>query len=184
MLRDYRSPDMKKVTIHSDGACDGNPGPGGWAAVLEYGPRKKEICGSVMATTNNRMEMQAAIEALQLLKEACEVQFYTDSEYLREGITSWVRIWKRTGWRTKERKPVKNADLWRMLDELASQHEVTWHWLKGHAGHVLNERCDTLAVEAIHNLRRQHKQEDFVRALAGFRAEQAEARNPTPQLPF
>jgi len=175
---------MKRVIIHSDGACDGNPGPGGWAAVLEYGPLKKEIAGSTMATTNNRMEMQAAIEALRLLKEPCEVEFYTDSEYLREGITSWVQTWKRTGWKTKERKPVKNADLWRALDELASGHKITWRWLKGHAGHVLNERCDTLAVEAILKLRQQHRSEDFVSALAAFKAEQAEARNRTPPLPF
>jgi len=175
---------VKKVIIHSDGACDGNPGPGGWAAVLEYGERKKEISGSTMATTNNRMEMQAAIEALRLLKEPCEVEFYTDSEYLREGITSWVQVWKRTGWKTRERKPVKNADLWRTLDELASAHKITWRWLKGHAGHALNERCDTLAVEAIQTLRRQHKPDDFVQALAAFKADQAEARNPTPPLPF
>ena len=175
---------MKKITIHSDGACDGNPGPGGWAAVLEYGPRKKEVSGSVMAATNNRMEMQAAIEALRLLKEPCEVEFYTDSEYLREGITSWVPVWKRKGWKTRERQPVKNADLWRTLDELASGHKVNWHWLKGHAGHVLNERCDQLAVAAIQRLRSQHKPEEFKHALAAFRANQTQAKNPTPTLPF
>src|SRR6266581_3443715 len=140
---------MKKVIIHSDGACDGNPGPGGWAAVLEYGARKKELSGAAMATTCNRMEIQAAIEALRALKEPCDVEFYTDSEYLRNGISSWIASWKVKGWKTKDRKPVKNIDLWKELDGLASGHKIAWHWLKGHAGHALNERCDQLAVEQI-----------------------------------
>lgn len=159
---------MKQVTIHCDGACQGNPGPGGWAAVLQYGEKRKEICGAVAATTNNRMELQAAIESLRALKEVCEVEVFTDSEYLRNGITSWVRGWKFKGWMTKERKPVKNADLWRELDALASQHKVTWRWLKGHAGHAENERCDALAVEQINLLRSKCRPEDLKKALKEF----------------
>ncbi|MGH6961290.1 MAG: ribonuclease HI, partial [Dongiaceae bacterium] len=134
------------MTIHSDGGCEGNPGPGGWAAVLEFGHARKEISGGEPATTNNRMELRAAIEALARLKEPCAVDFYTDSEYLREGITSWVAGWKVRRWRTAERKPVKNADLWRELIAEAARHEVRWHWVKGHAGHVENERADRLAA--------------------------------------
>jgi ribonuclease HI len=164
---------MKQVTIHCDGACQGNPGPGGWAAVLQYGEKRKEICGAVVATTNNRMELQAAIEGLRALKEACEVEVFTDSEYLRNGITSWVRGWKYKGWMTKERKPVKNADLWRELDALANGHKVTWRWLKGHAGHVDNERCDALAVEQISVLRKRCTKQELKRALKEFKEQAA-----------
>ncbi len=136
---------MKKVTIHTDGGCHGNPGPGGWAATLDYAGHHREISGGNPATTNNRMELQAAIEAFETLKEPCEVEFFTDSEYLRGGMTAWLSNWKRNGWKTKARKPVKNEDLWRKLDSLAEKHTVNWHWLKGHNGHEGNERCDRLA---------------------------------------
>jgi ribonuclease HI len=139
----------KKVTIHSDGGCHGNPGPGGWAAILAYGEHKREISGGSPATTNNRMELQAAIEALGALKQPCEVEFFTDSEYVQKGVTRWLALWKANGWRTKKKRPVKNEDLWRALDSLAAKHNVTWSWLKGHAGHDGNERCDALANEQI-----------------------------------
>jgi ribonuclease HI len=144
---------MKKIVIHSDGACEPNPGTGGWAAVLQYGDRQREISGCEEDTTNNRMEIRAALEALRALKETCEVELYTDSAYLRDGITQWVPFWKKTGWRTREKKPVKNADLWRALEELTAKHVVKWHWLKGHAGHKMNERCDELASAEIRKLR-------------------------------
>jgi ribonuclease HI len=160
---------MKHIIIHSDGACEGNPGPGGWAAILEYGAKKRELCGGVMATTNNRMEIHAAIEGLRALKEPCEVEVYTDSEYLRDGISTWVAGWKVRGWKTRDKKPVKNVDLWKELDGLASGHKVTWHWLKGHAGHPLNERCDQLAVEQIRILRSRHKAEEFSNAMQAFK---------------
>lgn len=147
---------MKKVVIHSDGGCHGNPGPGGWAAVLEYGPHRREISGGVPATTNNRMELQAAIEALNSLKEPCEVEFHTDSQYVKNGISQWMPNWKRNGWRTVSKKPVKNEDLWRALDSQVSKHKVTWHWVKGHAGHIGNERCDTLAGREIAAIRKQY----------------------------
>lgn len=159
---------MKQVTIHCDGACQGNPGPGGWAAVLQYGEKRKEICGAVLATTNNRMELQAAMEAFRALKEPCQIEIFTDSVYLRKGMMSWVRGWKMNGWRTTDKKPVKNAELWKELDELSSKHNVTWRWLKGHAGHVENERCDTLAVEQITFLRSSCKPGDLKEALRQF----------------
>jgi ribonuclease HI len=137
------------VIIHTDGACSGNPGPGGWGAILSFGKHVKELKGGEPHTSNNRMELMAAIAALEALKQPCVVDIHTDSEYLRNGIMSWLSRWKRNGWRTAEKKPVKNADLWRRLDELAGQHQVRWHWLRGHAGHALNERADTLAREAI-----------------------------------
>ncbi|MSU63778.1 MAG: ribonuclease HI [Pedosphaera sp.] len=146
---------MKKVTIHTDGGCEGNPGPGGWAAVLRHGEHSRELAGAEPATTNNRMELQAAIAALAALKQPCEVTLYTDSQYLRQGITQWLRNWKRNGWRTTDRKPVKNDDLWRQLDELAIRHRIEWKWLKGHAGHPDNERCDVLAAAAIAQLRKE-----------------------------
>jgi ribonuclease HI len=136
---------VKKVTIHTDGGCHGNPGPGGWAATLDYGSHHREISGGSPATTNNRMELQAAIEAFEALKEECEIKFYTDSIYLKNGMTTWLANWKRNGWKTKSRKPVKNEELWHRLDSLASKHKVSWHWLKGHNGHAGNERCDRLA---------------------------------------
>lgn len=164
----------KTVTIHTDGACDGNPGPGGWAAVLRFGDRVRELTGGEPATTNNRMELQAAIAALNALKEPCEVSIFTDSQYLRQGITTWLRIWKANHWRTAERKAVKNDDLWRQLDEVASKHTVNWQWLKGHAGHADNERCDQLAGVEIQKIRRQYTPEK----LASLREAFVASRNP------
>jgi ribonuclease HI len=144
---------MKRVTIHTDGGCHGNPGPGGWAAVLTYGKFTRALSGAEPATTNNRMELTAAIEALKALKEPCVVEFHTDSQYLRHGITLWIEGWKRNGWRTKSKEPVKNEDLWRALDQVRAPHQIDWRWVKGHAGHAGNERCDQLATEAIARLR-------------------------------
>ena len=143
----------KKVEIFTDGACSGNPGPGGWGAILRYGKVEKELSGAVPDTTNNRMELMAAIAALEALKEPCEVDLYTDSEYLKNGITQWIHGWKRNGWRTSAKKPVKNVDLWQRLEEALERHDVTWHWVRGHAGHEENERADRLAREAIARLR-------------------------------
>jgi len=165
---------MKKVVIHTDGACEGNPGPGGWAAILRYGAHAKELCGGEPATTNNRMELTAAIEALRAIKEPCDVQLFTDSEYLRDGITTWVDSWKARHWRTADRKPVKNEDLWRALDEICARHKVRWHWLKGHAGHPDNERCDELARAEISKLRKQYTAEQLASLLDEF--EQGRAR--------
>lgn len=163
---------MKKVVIHSDGGCHGNPGPGGWAAVLAYGEHTREISGGAAATTNNRMELLAAIEALRALKQPCSVQFHTDSEYLKNGVTKWVRGWKRNGWKTSAKKPVKNEDLWRALDVEARRHEVKWHWVKGHAGDAGNERCDVLANEAIAQIKKTHTPAQLKAALAEFAAAQ------------
>ncbi|HHN66725.1 MAG TPA: ribonuclease HI [Thermopetrobacter sp.] len=140
---------MKRVEIFTDGACSGNPGPGGWGAILRYGAVEKELSGAEDDTTNNRMELMAAIEALQALKEPCEVDLHTDSEYVMKGITEWIHGWKRNGWKTAAKKPVKNADLWQRLDDAMQRHVVRWHWVKGHAGHAENERADKLAREAI-----------------------------------
>lgn len=140
---------MKEVEIYTDGACRGNPGPGGWGALLRSGGREKEIWGSDPATTNNRMELTAAIRALETLTAPCRVQLYTDSEYVRKGITVWMADWKRRDWRTADRKPVKNVDLWMRLDELAAQHQVNWHWVRGHSGHADNERADELANRGV-----------------------------------
>ena len=140
------------VEIHTDGACRGNPGPGGWGAVLRAAGTEKEIWGGELATTNNRMELTAAIMALESLRRPCRVQVYTDSEYLRKGITEWLKNWKLRGWKTAARKPVKNEDLWRRLDELAVRHDVRWHWVKGHAGHAGNERADQLANRGLDKL--------------------------------
>jgi ribonuclease HI len=134
-----------RVVIHTDGACSGNPGPGGWGAVLAYKGHEKELSGGEAMTTNNRMELMAAIAALESLKRACTVDLYTDSQYVRSGITQWLANWKARGWRTADKKPVKNEDLWRRLDEAQARHTVSWHWVKGHAGHVENERVDALA---------------------------------------
>ena len=136
---------LKRVVVHTDGGCQGNPGPGAWACVLQYGRQTLELCGGELATTNNRMELSAAIHALKALNQRCAVEIHTDSEYLRQGILSWIRGWKRNGWRTKTKDPVKNRDLWQELDALAGRQEIEWRWLKGHAGHALNERCDQLA---------------------------------------
>jgi len=140
---------MQTVVIHSDGACHGNPGPGGWAAVLAAGANTRELSGGVPATTNNRMELQAAIEALSALKQPCAVEFHTDSNYLRDGITKWLHGWKRNGWRTQAKQPVKNEDLWRQLDAAVLPHKIKWHWVKGHSGHEGNEYVDQLANDAI-----------------------------------
>ena len=133
------------VTIYTDGACSGNPGPGGWGAILLYGDHERELCGGRPDTTNNQMELLAAIEALSALKRACDIDLYTDSVYVRDGITKWIENWKKNGWRTAARKPVKNTELWQALDQALARHQVRWHWVKGHAGHPLNERADELA---------------------------------------
>jgi ribonuclease HI len=138
-----------KIVIHTDGACSGNPGPGGWGAILQSGTHRKELKGGEAQTTNNRMELTAAIKALEALTRSSEVELYTDSNYLRGGITSWIKGWKRNGWRTADRKPVRNIELWQLLDETASRHDVSWHWVKGHDGHDENERADELAREGM-----------------------------------
>ena len=134
-----------QVTIFTDGACSGNPGPGGWGAVLISGANEREICGGEPATTNNRMELMAAIQALETLKRPCRVELHTDSQYVRNGITQWIGGWKARGWKTADKKPVKNDDLWKRLDAARARHEVDWRWVKGHNGHELNERADRLA---------------------------------------
>jgi ribonuclease HI len=134
-----------RVSIWSDGACSGNPGPGGWGAVLTWKGHEKELKGGAADTTNNRMELTAAIEALSALKAASAVDFYTDSQYVRGGVTGWIAGWKRNGWKTAARKPVKNIDLWQQLDALSAKHDIAWHWVKGHAGTEGNERADALA---------------------------------------
>ena len=161
---------MKKVTIHTDGGCQGNPGPGGWAAVLRHGEHKKELSGGAPATTNNRMELQAAVEALSALKVPCEVEFHTDSQYLRQGITTWLFSWKKNGWRTKDKKPVKNEDLWRALDVATAKHKVNWKWVKGHAGDAGNERCDELAAQQMSLIRKKHTSEQLKTLLQEFKA--------------
>ena len=143
------------IEIYTDGACRGNPGPGGWAALLRSGAHEKELSGAETPTTNNRMELTAVIRALEALKRHSRVRLYIDSEYVRRGITEWLRAWKARGWRTAERKPVKNQDLWQQLDAVAAGHEVEWHWVPGHAGVPGNERVDRLANEAIDALQRQ-----------------------------
>ena len=139
----------QRVVIHTDGACSGNPGPGGWGAILSFGDRTKELMGGEAHTTNNRMELMAAIVALEALKRPCAVDIHTDSQYLRNGIMTWINNWKRNGWRTADKKPVKNVDLWKRLDEALGQHDVSWHWVKGHAGHAMNERADQLARDGL-----------------------------------
>jgi ribonuclease HI len=143
---------LTEVEIYSDGACRGNPGPGGWGATLRSGDKLRELSGAVPETTNNRMEMQAVIEALQALKRRARVHVYTDSQYVRKGITEWVAAWKARGWRTSDKKPVKNKDLWEQLEALAAGHAIEWHWVPGHAGVPGNERCDELANLAIDEL--------------------------------
>ncbi len=138
-----------RVTIHTDGACSGNPGPGGWGAVLQYNGHVKEMSGGEEQTTNNRMELTAAIRALDSLKRPCEIDMFTDSKYVKDGLTSWIHNWKRNGWKTSGKKPVKNADLWQDLDRAVQRHSISWHWLKGHAGDEMNERADRLANEGM-----------------------------------
>jgi ribonuclease HI len=161
---------MKQVVIHTDGGCSPNPGPGGWAAILSHDRRQQALAGGDPATTNNRMELQAAISALQALKEPCQVELHTDSQYLRRGITAWIRGWKRNGWLTVERKSVKNSDLWRQLDALTAIHHVRWLWLRGHAGHPLNERCDRLACAEIDKIRRRVHGDQRMHAASGSAA--------------
>ena len=146
------------VMIFTDGACSGNPGPGGWGAILISGDNRKEIAGGELATTNNRMELMAAIQALEALKKPCQVELHTDSTYVMKGISEWIHNWKRRGWKTADNKPVKNDDLWRRLDEARARHNVDWRWVKGHAGHELNERADALARKGL---------QDAVAAAAG-----------------
>jgi ribonuclease HI len=141
------------VIIHTDGACSGNPGPGGWGAILAFGDHVKEMKGGEPNTTNNRMELMGAIAALEALKRPCLVDLHTDSQYLRNGIMTWIKKWKTNGWRTADRKPVKNVDLWQRLDAALGPHRVHWHWVKGHAGHAQNERADELAREGIAAIR-------------------------------
>jgi ribonuclease HI len=152
-----RRPDTMtdRITIYTDGACSGNPGPGGWGAILLFKGKERELSGGEALTTNNRMELQAAIEGLSALTRPCTVDLFTDSQYVRQGITAWMRNWKARGWRTADNKPVKNEDLWRLLDEVASKHQVSWHWVKGHADDPLNNRVDALAVAALQPFRKK-----------------------------
>ncbi|MSO64468.1 MAG: ribonuclease HI [Alphaproteobacteria bacterium] len=140
---------MTVVDVYTDGACSGNPGPGGWGALLRYGERERELCGGEAATTNNRMEMMAAIQALEALTRPSRVRIHTDSMYLHDGITEWIKRWKTNGWKTAAKKLVKNVDLWQRLDAALARHQVEWHWVKGHAGHPENERADALARQGM-----------------------------------
>ena len=137
------------VVIHTDGACSGNPGPGGWGAILDYNDTRKELFGGEAQTTNNRMELTAAIEALKALKRPVKAEMHVDSQYVKDGITKWIHGWKRNGWKTADKKPVKNAELWQALEEAIQKHEISWHWVKGHAGHDDNERADELARQGM-----------------------------------
>lgn len=139
---------MKKVVIYIDGACSGNPGPGGWAAIMRYMSVEKDISGGEEHTTNNRMEIMAAIKSLEHMKERCEIDMYTDSEYLRKGITEWIHSWKANGWKTSKKKDIKNVDLWKQLDQYIDRHSIKWHWVKAHSGEEYNEKVDKLAVKA------------------------------------
>ncbi len=141
-----------RVEIYADGACKGNPGPGGWGVWLRYGSHEKELCGGEPLTTNNRMELTAVIRALEALRRGCRVRLHTDSQYVHKGISAWMASWKARGWRTADRKPVKNDDLWRRLDELAQQHDIEWVWVRGHAGNAGNERADALANRGVEQL--------------------------------
>jgi ribonuclease HI len=161
---------LKKLIVHTDGGCSGNPGPGGWAALLKYGDHTKELSGGEPVTTNNRMELQAAIGALTALTEPCDIEIFTDSSYLKGGMTAWLRSWKARGWRTLDKKPVKNEDLWRELDRLTGPHRLTWRWVKGHAGHAENERCDQLATEEIAKIRARFTREQIAALRADFEA--------------
>jgi ribonuclease HI len=173
---------MKKVTIFSDGACEGNPGPGGWAAILSYGEAVKEVAGGELATTNNRMELMAAIEALRALKVPCEVEFFTDSKYVQNGISQWIKRWKARGWITSQKLPVKNEDLWRHLDQERSRHRIVWQWVRGHAGHRENERCDTLAREEISKLKKTSDPARLAQALRLFNAKNNIGAVESPSL--
>ncbi len=151
----------KPVVIYTDGACSGNPGPGGWGAILIYGDHRKEISDGEKETTNNRMELMAAIVALEALKRPSRVELHTDSSYLKNGITEWIERWKANGWRTANKKPVKNVELWQRLDEARARHQIDWHWVRGHAGHPENERADELAREAMAPYLKRSRSADF-----------------------
>ena len=140
------------VELYTDGACRGNPGPGGWGVLMRYNKTEKELCGGELETTNNRMELMAAIKGLESLSRRCEIRLYTDSKYVMQGITEWIHNWKKRGWKTSARKPVKNADLWQLLDKARDNHQVEWIWVKGHAGHEGNERADELANKGVDEL--------------------------------
>ncbi|MFO1133505.1 MAG: ribonuclease HI [Hyphomicrobiales bacterium] len=144
-----------KVIVHTDGACSGNPGPGGWGVILDYNGTRKELSGGEALTTNNRMELMGAISALEALKRPCEVEMHVDSQYVKDGITKWIHGWKKNGWKTADKKPVKNAELWQRLDDALKLHKVSWHWVKGHAGHDDNERADELAREGMAPFKRR-----------------------------
>ena len=160
---------LKSVTVYTDGGCEGNPGPGGWAAVLLWNGRSKELSGGEPATTNNRMELKAALEGLRALKEPCEVLIYTDSQYLRQGITGWIKRWKVTGWRSVRTKaPIKNIDLWQALDAAVAGHRVEWRWVKGHAGHQHYEQCDQLARHAVLQVKKRYSPPQLKALLAEF----------------
>ena len=148
---------MRSVKAYTDGACSGNPGPGGWGVVLQFGDHERELNGGESDTTNNRMELTAAIEALKALKEPCHIALTTDSTYVKDGITKWLSNWKRNGWKTAAKKPVKNQDLWQQLEDCVAQHTVEWLWVKGHSGHPENERADTLANEGMSALKRDDR---------------------------
>jgi ribonuclease HI len=144
-----------KIIVHTDGACSGNPGPGGWGVILDYNGTRKELSGGEAMTTNNRMELMGAISALEALKRPCEVEMHVDSNYVKDGITKWIHGWKKNGWKTADKKPVKNAELWQRLDAALKTHKVSWHWVKGHAGHDENERADELAREGMAPFKRR-----------------------------
>jgi ribonuclease HI len=159
-FRESLSPEVTElplIEIFTDGACRGNPGPGGWAALLRTAEKERELSGGEPLTTNNRMELTAAIRALQALKRPCSVQLHTDSQYVRDGITRWIHGWRNNGWRTSDKKPVKNAELWQELVAAAAPHRVEWHWVKGHSGHPENDRVDALACAAADDQRRHHR---------------------------
>jgi len=149
---------MKKIIIYTDGACSGNPGPGGWACLLVYNGHEKEIYGGEAETTNNRMELTAAIKALEALTRPCHIELYTDSAYVRNGITRWIESWKQQGWKNSSNKPVKNRELWQKLDEAQARHHIAWHWVKGHSGHAENERVDKLARKGVEAAADQNRQ--------------------------
>ena len=149
MAEDIMDAGVTAVRIYSDGACKGNPGPGGWGALLKWNGHERELFGGEGNTTNNRMELLAVIKALESINRACQIEVYTDSQYVQKGIAEWITSWKRRGWKTADKKPVKNVDLWQRLDTLAAGHRVTWHWVRGHAGHPENERADQLANRGV-----------------------------------
>jgi ribonuclease HI len=163
---------MREVTIYTDGGCEGNPGPGGWGAVMSSGKHHLEISGGHPATTNNRMEISAAIGALGRLKDPCRVIIYTDSQYLKDGITKWINGWKRKGWITSNKQPVKNVDLWKALDAATSRHEIEWRWVKGHAGNEGNERCDGLASGEIAKIKQQYTRAELKAMLKSQASQQ------------